>query len=1014
MKLTATAAVLILMNGVLSTAIAQTSPDWQQHVHYKMDVTLKADSHKLVGTQWLTYQNNSPDTLHILFYHLYFNAFQPTSMMAERNRHLPDPDGRVVPRIWNLSESEIGYHRIRSLTQSGVRLPFKVTDTVMRVELNEPIAPGTSTVIKMTFDSQVPLQTRRSGRDSNEGVDYSMSQWYPKVAAYDGRGWHADPYIGREFYAPFGTFEVSIKLPANYILGGTGVVQNPNEVGHGYQNDNARKFAHSPSDSLTWIFKAENVHDFAWVADTEYVHEKIEGGDGVVYHLLYLEDVKDRWTTMNKQVPAIIQSLSRQIGQYPYPQFTVAQAGDGGMEYPMINFITGRRSPQSLLGVVAHEAAHEWFYGVLGSNEADYSWMDEGFTSYISSRAMSEVMQLPPPTSRGQLQGYVTIQKYGIDDRLSTPADWYETNTAFSIASYTGGALIADMLGYVMSDDVRDEWLREYFRRFKFKHPNPYDVEKVAEDVSGLVLDWFFEQFTNTTRTLDYGIESMDSFRRGEMWASEVVIERDDAAVMPVDVKLTLEDGTYKFVTIPLGIMEGHKPVPSDWFVAPPWMWTSPEYTLVVETTAKVVSAEIDPMYRTPDYNRLNNTSSFPYETHFLKPANSQWSQYNIGYRPLLDYSASHGFGIGIDARGRYFLDNHITEATIKLWPEVLADPRGETFVDGIDWEFGYTRFIGDRSHNLVASATLAKHLGIVENSISLEKTLGSFFDQDVSKVLTFSLGHQFRESNQGFNGTIQTLPGRLWTSGNIVNARVSFDVSKDLNYISASVDVGGPIDNPADVSAQIFGTRGSVLSVDGGVGRSDGTFAAVLTGAVEVGSNDLAFQKRRILGSAPLEEQWRNPATRTLTAGLYDNLEDVHFSPVSNRGPVAYLLGGFVPTSGATGFGAVSGSNLVAANLTLSARKGPASVNVFTGIGQAWDTVDAFETDRFLADAGLGVELDVASIDQISDWVRQSDLLQNLHLTAKFPVWASDPQIVDPTEDKFEFRWLLGVNIDY
>ncbi|NND72180.1 MAG: M1 family metallopeptidase, partial [Rhodothermales bacterium] len=582
---------------------AQGSPNWQQRVHYKMDVTLLADNHKMTGTQWLTYTNNSPDTLQTVFYHLYFNAFQPSSMMAERNRNLPDPDGRVVPRIWNLSDDEIGYHHVLSLTQNGVRLSHDVNDTVMQVELNEPVPPGTSTTIKMKFQSQVPLQTRRNGRDSNEGVDFSMSQWYPKIAAYDERGWHADPYVGREFYAPFGTFEVSIKAPANFVLGGTGVVQNPDVVGHGYQTDDAIKMSYSAADSLTWMFKAENVHDFAWVADTEYIHEKIQGEDGVTYHLLYLPDVAQSWSNMSQQVPQLIQSLGRMVGTYPYPQFTVAQAGDGGMEYPMVNFITGRRSPMSLLGVTAHEAAHEWFYAVLGSNEADYSWMDEGFTQYISTRAMNDVLGRPAPSFGGALQGIVTVQKLGLSERLNTPSDWFETNLGYGVAAYSGGLMVADMLGHVMSDEVRDEWLKEYFRRYKFKHPNPYDVEKVAEDVSGLRLDWFFEQLTNTTRQLDYGVGSIASFRGDNGWTSTIGLERKNQMVMPVDVRLVHRDGTESYATVPLGIMQGHKPVADGWTVGKPWNWTFTEYNLIVESTSPVVAAEVDPFHRTPDFN---------------------------------------------------------------------------------------------------------------------------------------------------------------------------------------------------------------------------------------------------------------------------------------------------------------------------------------------------------------------------------------------------------------------------
>ena len=209
---------LLFLTSVLAApaVLAQQAAPWQQTVAYDMDVRLDTDRHHLAGRQRLVYTNNSPDTLRQVFYHLYFNAFQPTSMMAERNRHLPDPDRRIVPRIFELGPDEIGYQRIASLTQDGVPVPFRVDDTVMQVDLARPIPPGTSSTFEIVFEAQVPLQTRRSGRDNREGIDYSMTQWYPKMAAYDALGWHADPYVGREFYAPFGTFDVRITLPSAY------------------------------------------------------------------------------------------------------------------------------------------------------------------------------------------------------------------------------------------------------------------------------------------------------------------------------------------------------------------------------------------------------------------------------------------------------------------------------------------------------------------------------------------------------------------------------------------------------------------------------------------------------------------------------------------------------------------------------------------------------------------------------------------------------------------------------
>ncbi|NND70362.1 MAG: hypothetical protein HKN43_02180, partial [Rhodothermales bacterium] len=448
------------------------------------------------------------------------------------------------------------------------------------------------------------------------------------------------------------------------------------------------------------------------------------------------------------------------------------------------------------------------------------------------------------------------------------------------------------------------------------------------------------------------------------------------------------------------------------WTVGKPWNWTFTEYNLIVESTSPVVAAEVDPFHRTPDFNRLNNHSSFPVNARLFQPPQPNADTYSIGYRPLIDFSETHGAGFGATARGRYIMNNHIAEAMVKFWPEVIADPRGETFVDGIDWHFGYSRLLGIPANGLRVQGSIDKHLGIVENRAGITKSFNKIVGQQrYEKIVSLTVGHQFRESDQGFNGVIEALPGRLWTSGNIMSALIEFVADGGLNSLRAAVEFGGPLDNPSDPSAAIFGSRASVITVEGGVGRTNGTFTGKISAAAEVGNNDLVFQKRRILGSAPLESQWRNPASRTLSSALFGQLEDIQFSPVSNRGPVAYLLGDYFNAT-PSGFGALTGSNLVSANASISAAKGPASAELFAGIGQVWDIVDEFETDRFLADAGLGVALDVASIPQLSRWVDQSSVLSNLQLTALFPVWASDPQRIDPTDDKFEFRWLLGVKV--
>ena len=263
---------------------------WQQHVDYAMEVDMDVETYSFGGTQLLKYTNNSPDTLSQVYYHMYFNAFQPGSEMDQRLQSVADPDERMSPagqsRISLLKEDEIGFLRATSLKQNGKDLSFALEGTVLEVDLAEPIVPGSTTEFNMVFEGQVPLQIRRSGRNNKEGVALSMSQWYPKMAAYDFEGWHADPYIAREFHGVWGNFDVKLTIDKDYTVGGSGYLQNPNEIGHGYQEEGV-ELKKVRGKTLTWHFYAPMVHDFMWAADPEYIHDTLKMENGPTLHFFY-------------------------------------------------------------------------------------------------------------------------------------------------------------------------------------------------------------------------------------------------------------------------------------------------------------------------------------------------------------------------------------------------------------------------------------------------------------------------------------------------------------------------------------------------------------------------------------------------------------------------------------------------------------------------------------------------------------------------------------------------------
>jgi len=596
---------------------AQHKDYWQQEVAYEMDINVDAENHQFSGTQKLTYTNNSPDTLERVYYHLYFNAFQPNSMMDVRSRTIEDPDSRVRDRIQKLPDDEIGYHHINSLTQDGNAVEYSVDGTVLEVTLDDPILPGESTVFNMEFNSQVPRQIRRSGWMNKEGVEFSMSQWYPKLSEYDEDGWHPNPYVGREFHGVWGSFDVAITIDSSYVMGATGHLQNADEIGHGYAGDYNR----DNSKKITWHWKADKVHDFMWGADPDFVHTTAQVPNGPKLHFLYQQDtvavnadrysqqqLTQNWERLPEFTVKAFQFMSENFGKYPYDKFTVIQGGDGGMEYPMGTLITGNRSFGSLVGVTVHEFIHNWYYGVLATNESRYPWMDEGFTTYTSTLTMDHLFnQNPKYPHQGSYRSYYNIIKDGKQEALDTHADHFHTNRAYGTASYSTGAVFLNQLRYIIGPEAFDPGMKTYFNKWKFKHPDGRDFLRVMEEESDMVLDWYYQYFIENTKHIDYGITSVI----GDDQSTYVTLERHDLMPMPIDLMVTYEDGSKQLFYMPLRIMRDVKPHEMSDVkrtIKPDWPWVNPTYTLQIEKpSTKIKRIEIDPSKRMADINRDNN-----------------------------------------------------------------------------------------------------------------------------------------------------------------------------------------------------------------------------------------------------------------------------------------------------------------------------------------------------------------------------------------------------------------------
>jgi hypothetical protein len=623
---------LFVMSVLFSNAQADR---WQQHINYTIKAGLDVNTNILKGTEEIVYDNNSTDTLKKVYFHLYWNAFQPNSVMDMRSRELgkntmtnrrgdviKDWDARVTDRIEKLTPTEIGYQRVSSITINGKAQSLIEHETILEVQLTQPILPKSSVKMSLAFEAQVPKQIRRSGRDNAEGVRYSMSQWYPKMVEYDYQGWNTNPYIAREFYGVWGNYDVTLQLDQNYMVAATGVLQNPTATANA-------------QGVKSWNFKGSNIHDFVWAADDHFKHLSKEVRKGLTLHVYYKEKdarADSAWGNVLWAAEKMLPYMEKKFGAYPYPQYSFIQGGDGGMEYAMATLLKGPG-----LGTVFHEWMHSWYQHILGTNESLFPWMDEGFTSYaeeavsyeynqtfatsspfISAREKAQILvgneraktQLPA-VQYGNYMGYLGLAKSGLEEPMSTHSDHFNTNYAYSSAAYSKGGTFLGFLGYIIGDSVRDKVLINYYNTWKFKHPNANDFIRVAEKTSGIQLEWFKEYWVNSTKTVDFGLNDIQATATGAI----ISLQRIGKMPAPLEVLVTYKDGTSELHYIPLDLMLANKVAEGNdnRIVHPECKWVQPTYTF---ETSKPLSAlksiEIDPSFRLPDVNRSNNKLEIP------------------------------------------------------------------------------------------------------------------------------------------------------------------------------------------------------------------------------------------------------------------------------------------------------------------------------------------------------------------------------------------------------------------
>ena len=605
--------LFILFSFIFSLSSAQQNAYYQQSAKYKMDIDVDAENFTYQGKQTLTYTNNSPDELKVVYFHLYWNAFKAGSMMDQRvGGQGKNGDSRLqkdgISRLASIPKTEEGAQKIHWIKQIGKDLKFEIQETIMKVELATPIKPNSSTTFTMDWDAVIPMQIRRSGRNNREGIDMTVTQWYPKIAEYDYDGWATFDYVGREFHAPFSDFEVNIKIDKNYVIGAGGILENPLEV-KGY--DEKATIKTDDKNKATWKWSAKNMLDFAWAADKDYTVENFTVLDGPkVYYVYQKSDKTKLWSDSKPYITQFFQLMNATFGRYTYPTYSFIQGGDGGMEYGMCTMILGEaNSLEGLLGLMVHEGGHSWNQQIMAYNESMRPWMDEGFTSYYENLVMHQI--LPPKVATanpfvGTLNAYRNFVKRGIEEPAVWFGDHHDNGGAYSFASYVKGELFLVQLGYIMGEQNLSVTMKEFYNTWKLKHPTDRDLMHIAQKVSGMDLKWFQNYWINTTKTIDYGIKEV----KYDANSTTVTLINNGNIPMPIDFSILTKDKKVINYQIPLNMTHvwKKKDIYGDFTTLNYWPWTQKEYTFTIPYNKSQISTlGIDFSQRLADVNMADN-----------------------------------------------------------------------------------------------------------------------------------------------------------------------------------------------------------------------------------------------------------------------------------------------------------------------------------------------------------------------------------------------------------------------
>ena len=591
---------------------------WQNRADYDLKATLDTGAKSVSGEMVFRYTNNSPETLSYIWMQLEQNAFRKNSLSSEvysqGSRWNPGnfEGGDKLTRVEQVVAGAGG-------ARKRVPLTIREGETMMRVPLAEPLAPGKVATLEMAWNFVVPEHgADRMGRDK---ALFEIAQWYPRAAVYDDlRGWNNDPYIGQgEFYCDYGDYTMSVTVPAGYIVAGTGLLENPKDVLtaaqvarldealktdkviHVISAEELKSGAARPTKSgmLTWKFRAKNVRDAVWAASPDYQWDATNY-KGIYAFGYYRPSAADLWVESADMAKMSIQEYSERWFQYPWPQISVVEGPVSGMEYPMLAMEDHSQSKQGLYNVITHEVGHNWFPMIVGSNERVYMWQDEGFNTFINT--FSEARRFPKDGDQmqramGERAEVEQAMRTDQDGPVMTPPDRI-AEPLLGISAYVKPSVGLQLLRQeILGPEAFDEAFRTYVAKWAFKHPAPADFFRTMEDASGHRLDWFWREWFVENPHFDQAIDGVRMVAKGDTNNVLVAYGNRARGVLPIRARFTMSDGSTQDFNYPAEV----------------WSTNTLRYIRVYSFVGKkVTKIELDPDHKLVDIDRTNNVWMAP------------------------------------------------------------------------------------------------------------------------------------------------------------------------------------------------------------------------------------------------------------------------------------------------------------------------------------------------------------------------------------------------------------------